>query len=220
MEGIVAPLGKYVPDKERTNKFLSELKAFCSKNSIKLYLISGYHKDVAQQKLSDSFLRNFFDKEYFLFVNHDYINSKSETDKKLHLDNLEKNPEFNDSYFKQVAIQNVLKENSLEPSDALLLSDDLWVDGYYTTRFSKIDFAIFEENIADRGNPVERISGLAYFKLDFSSVKILLENFPKVDYTALNKYVFEKMKEVLMKDVDFSGLIKKQIEKTQGNLGE
>jgi hypothetical protein len=103
-----------------------------------------------------------------------------------------------DSYFKQVLIQEKLVELNLLQKDVLLLSDDVWVDGYYTTRFSNVDFAIFEGNICDRGKKVSRIQGLAYFNFDFSSVESLLRDFPVVDYSFLDRYVFNEMKKVLV----------------------
>lgn len=106
-------------------------------------------------------------------------------------------------------IQKFLKENNFESKDAILFCEDIWVDAYYTTRFSKIDFALFENNLRDRGKKTDRISGLAYFNLDFNSVKILIENFSKTDLSLLDKFVFTKMQETLLKDVDFSNVVKK-----------
>ncbi|MDD3083874.1 MAG: hypothetical protein PHP82_02520, partial [Candidatus ainarchaeum sp.] len=138
-----------------------------------------------------------------------YISSKNENDEKLHRNNLEKDSSFNDSFFKQTIISKILIEKNLQKEDAILFCNDVWVDGYYTMRFSKIDFAIFENNIVDRGKKIEKILGLIYFNFNFSSVKKLLEDFPVVDYSFLEKYVFEVMKGVLMKDVDLNKLKEK-----------
>jgi len=200
MEGILAPLGNYSPDKEKVTLFLNELTSFSKKNKIELFLVSGHHEPIAKQILHKHEFSKFFDENHFLCVDELYISKKEVADRDLHKENLKKDKFFLDNYFKQVAIQQLLKEKDLNERDALLLSDDIWVDGYYTTRFSKIDFAIFEENITDRGNKVDRINGLAYFSFDFSSVKKLLSDFPKVDLSGLDKYVFEIMKKVLVGD--------------------
>jgi hypothetical protein len=198
MEGVLSHFGSYVPDKKKVELFLKKLSVFCKKNKVELFLVSGHHESVASKKMLEHKFHAFFDEEHFLFVDENYISKKDEVDRKLHQDALEKDPHFVDTYFKQVMIQKILAEKKFSPKDALLLSDDLWVDGYYNIRFSKIDFAIFEGNILERGKPAKKIDGLAYFTLDFSSVKKLLENFPVVDNSFLDRFVFEEMKKVLV----------------------
>ena len=44
-------------------------------------------------------------------------------------------------------------------------------------------------------------------------VKVLLENFPEVDLKPLDKFIFDTMKKVLLRDADFSGVVKKVLEK-------
>ncbi len=200
MEGVLSSIAHYKADEKKASVFLKELTKFCKSNKIELYLVSGYHEPVALEKFSENKFNEFFDKKHFLYVSEDYISKKADADKELHKKNLEKDKNFLDNYHKQVVILDLLKEKDLHPKDVLLLSDDIWVDGYYTNRFSKIDFAIFEGNVVDRGKVVERINGLAYFSLDFSSVKILLESFPTTNMAALDKYVFEIMKAALVGD--------------------
>ncbi len=216
LEGVLSSFGNYIPNPRRLKNFLDDLIPYCKKKKVELSIISGHHCIVAQKKLHDGELHPYFDKEHFLCVDEEYISSKAEVDQKLHRDGLEKDPHFIDSYFKQGAIQKVLSEKKIPLKNALLLGDDLWVDGYYTMRFSKIDFALFEENLLDRGKSIQPISGLAYFKLEFDSVKSLIEKFPKVDNSALDKYVFESMKKVLVGD-NFADAIKKGLMNRTGN---
>jgi hypothetical protein len=200
MEGVLSSQGSYKADEKVVLKFLKELTKFCKSSKIELFLVSAHHESVAEGKFCENKFNEFFDKKHFLCVSDDYISKKADADKELHMKNLEKDKNFLDNYHKQVVILELLKERDLHPKDALLLSDDIWVDGYYTNRFSKIDFAIFEGNVVDRGKSIERINGLAYFSLDFSSVKILLDNFPPTSTVALDKYVFDIMKAALVGD--------------------
>lgn len=215
MEGILTSFGDYSPDAKKVADFLTKLTSFSKKNKIELYLLSAYHESVAKPIYSEAKLSKFFDKEHCLFVHDDYIQSKAEVDKKIHLDNLAKDKNYGDTYAKQVLISELLNKKDMSMGDALLLADDVWVDGYYSIRFSKIDFAIFENNILDRGKPIQRFSGLAYFNFDFDSVKQLIENFPVVNTAALEKYVFEVMKAALVGDKVMdsikTGLIKKSL---------
>lgn len=211
MEGLLLSDKEYEVNEGEAKVFLKELSDFCKGKEIKLCLISGFHEKVANKKFNDSYLKEYFDERNFLYVNENYIEEKGDNDKKLFLENLGKDPEFNDSYFKQVAMQKFLEENSIEKEAALLLSDDVWVDGFYSTKFSKIDFAIFEDNIVDRGNPIGKIEGLPYFSFNFDSVKSLMENFPVVDFFHLKKFVNDAMTKVLLKDVDFSKVIEKKM---------
>lgn len=207
----------YSVDVDKAKTFVKELTDFCDSKGIKVFFLSGFHKNVVLEKIKKSFFNDFFSEDTFFCVDDSYIAGKEETDAKLHKDNLEKDSYFRDAYFKQTIINSKLKELSLEPKDVLLLGNDIWVDGYYTMKFSKVDFALFKDNLMDRGKPAEPISGLAYYTLDFDSVKLLLENFPKVDFSALDKYVFNTMKDVLLKDVDFSGVVKKAMDRRMNN---
>lgn len=217
LEGVLSSFGSYVPNERRLKNLLDDLIPYCKKKKVELFIISGHHETIAQKKLLEAELHTYFDKGHFLFVDEEYISSKAEVDQKLHRDGLEKDPHFIDSYFKQVAIQKILAQKKIPQKDALLFGDDLWVDGYYTMRFSKIDFALFEENLLDRGKQIQLVSGLAYFKLEFDSVKLLIEKFPKVDNSALDKYVFEAMKKVLIGDNFVEAVKRGLVKKTQNN---
>ncbi len=200
LEGLLTNYKNYTAIDSKVRELMKNLHDFCKENKIELYLVSGHHETVAKQKMMEKEFHKFVDEKHFVFVDELYIESKAEEDKKLHRENLAKDPMFNDSFFKQVLIQRVLKEKDLNEKDALLLCNDVWVDGYYTTRFSKIDFALFEGNLTDRGNKIDRLNGLAYFNFDFDSVKQLLTDFPVVNIASLDKYVFEVMKTVLVGD--------------------
>ena len=200
LEGVLTGYKDYAPNDAKVKEFVESLHNFCKENKIEVFLVSGHNETVAKQKMIEKKFHKFFDEKHFVFVDELYIESKTEDDKKLHRDNLAKDPSFNDSFFKQILIQRVLKEKDLNERDALLLCNDIWVDGYYTSRFSKIDFALFEENLTDRGKKVERINGLAYFTFDFGSVKQLLVNFPNVNLSSLDKYVFDLMNKFLVGD--------------------
>jgi hypothetical protein len=213
MEGVLLQYLSYQPNERIVHSFIEDLAEYCRKNSVELFLVSGYYEKVAKKKLNENSFNKYFDENHFLFVNDYYISSKAEADKDLHKFNLETNPEFNDSYFKQIIIQDILKQKKLSHECALLLGNDIWLDGYYTIRFSKIDFAIFEENILDRGKPVNNINGLAYFSLDFDSVEQLIESFPLTNHSSLDKHVFESMKKVFVGDSFVEAVKKGMIQK-------
>lgn len=217
LEGLLVDYKSYVADDSKVKDFMKNLHSFCKESNIEVYLVSGHHESVAKQKMMEKEFHKFVDSNHFVFVDELYIESKGYEDKKIHRDNLKKDVEFNDSFFKQVLIQRVLKEKDLNEKDALLLCNDIWVDGYYTTRFSKIDFALFENNLTDRGNKVERVNGLAYFNFDFDSVKQLLIDFPCVNFISLDKYVFEVMKTVLVGDSVKDSIRQSILKKKMGN---
>ncbi len=210
-EGILANYQEYKVDEARAQKFFKKLSEFCLENKIDLYVVSGYHEKIAKKGFLESFVSKELKESNFFFVDENYLLSKADMDEKLHRSNLEKDPNFNDSFFKQTIVSKILAEKKLSVKDSLLLCNDVWVDAYYTTRFSKTDFALFEDNITDRGKKIGKVSGLAYFDFDFSSVEKLLNIFPETDFSALDKIVFEEMKKVLFKDVDLSKLKEKAI---------
>ncbi len=199
-EGVLLPFKDFFPNERRARLFFEQLADFCEKKKILLYVLSGFHESVAHKKFDESFLKGKFDKKNFVCATEKYVLNKTVADQKIYREKISSDPEFNDSFFKQVFIESVLKEKKVSQKDALLFGDDVWVDGYYTMRFSKIDFALFEEHLVDRGNKVDRLNGLAYFSLDFNSAKILIEKFPQINTASLDKFVFETMKKVLIGD--------------------
>jgi hypothetical protein len=216
LEGVLTGYKEYVPNDAKVKEFVESLHSFCKENKIEVFLVSGHHETIAKQKMFEKKFHEFFDEKHFVFVDEIYIESKTEDDKKLHRDNLAKDLEFNDSFFKQILIQRILKEKDLNEKDVLLLCNDVWVDGYYTSRFSKVDFALFEDNLTDRGKKIDRINGLAYFNFDFDSVKQLLIDFPNTNLGSLDKYVFDVMNKVLVGD-NIKSSIKQSILKKRVN---
>ena len=217
LEGVLTNYKEYVANDAKVKEFVKLLSSFCKENKIEVFLVSGHHETIAKQKMIEKKFHTYFDESHFAFVDEKYIESKGEEDKKLHKDGLSKDVNFNDSFFKQVFIQRLLKEKDLNEKDALLLCNDIWVDGYYTSRFSKIDFALFEENLTDRGNKTERLSGLAYFNFDFDTVKQLFMDFPDVNLVALDRYIFDVMNKVLVGD-NVKNSIKQSILKKKMNV--
>ncbi|MDD4251208.1 MAG: hypothetical protein PHX27_03385 [Candidatus ainarchaeum sp.] len=206
-EGFLVNNLDYVVDEKKANFFIKKVFEFCKNNNIELFLISGLHEKVVLKKFENSFLKEFITKEHFFFVTDEYISLKHESDEQLHIDNLKNNEFFVDSFFKQTIISKLLAEKNISPNESILFCNDVWVDGYYTTKFSKSNFVIFENNITDRGKKIDKINGLIYFNFDSNPNELFGELV--IDYSSLNKYVFDVMKDVLLKDVDFSKLKKK-----------
>ena len=200
---------------QKSEEFVKQLTFFCKEKEIKLILLSGIHEKAAVEKFNSSFLKKYFSDEDFFYVDENYINSKSELDKKLYLKKLHEDSSFEDSFSKQVFMTDLLSKNSFSPKEALLLCNDVWVDAYYTTRFSKVNFALFMDNLKNRNNPADLISGLIYFTLNFSEVISILESFPLVDTTALEKLVFEEIKKSLIPPEAMSSIINKRISQLQ-----
>jgi len=150
MEGILLSHKDYSPNPKRVSAFVKKLTGFCKKENIDLYLLSGFHEIIAKKEFKKSGFEKYFDKGHFLFVDEEYISNKADIDEKIHRESLEKDPEFVDSYFKQIVIQKIIEKDSVPNESVLLLCNDIWVDAYYTTRFSKVDFALFEENILEQ----------------------------------------------------------------------
>lgn len=209
-------LGAYSPDSVAVGSFLEKLKNYCAEHAVELFLVSGYSEVVADRVAVENSMEKYFDKDHFLRVNDAYVSSKSEMDRQMYDLALSKDPDFVDGYFKQVVIQQVLAEKGLKKTDALLLCNDIWVDGYYTRRFSGIDFALYEGNLCDRGKPTGPVIGLAYFNLEINSVVPLIENFPQVNFGALEKYIFDSMQKALIGDEGVESLRKSMEKKKFG----
>ena len=111
MEGILLYNKEYSPNAKRVSDFISKLSKFCKKEKVDLYLLSGFHEKVSKREFKKSGFGKYFDKEHFLFVDEKYISEKADVDEKIHRDALENDPGFVDSYFKQIAILNMIIKN-------------------------------------------------------------------------------------------------------------
>ncbi len=84
--------------------------------------------------------------------------------------------------------------------NSVLFGHDLCFDGFYTARFSKVDFVLVKEALSDRDNPIpEKINGLNYISITDADLKnVMLWTFPKADLRYLENYTFNKLKQELI----------------------
>lgn len=201
MEDVLVP-GKIDSgvDAAEVRKILGNLHRMEEKNALTMVLISGYCEKIAKRLVGKFGLGSFFRGENIFSVTEDYINSKAEIDREMHLANLKKDASFKDEYFKQHIIRQFL-EKGIPKEQMLLIGHDAWTDGFYTMRFSGIDFALVREAYSERHKAArERVKGLVYIKRKWGDIRRVIKNFPKPDYSALDRHCYETMKEHLLGD--------------------
>ncbi|MBU0636381.1 hypothetical protein KKE06_05130 [Candidatus Micrarchaeota archaeon] len=181
------------------------------------FLVTGYTKEKVIPLLEKAGLKDFFDEKHLFFVTKEYIDSKEEVDRKLHETELEKDPFFKDEYFKQVTVDKISEELNIPKQKMILIGHDLWFTGFYTMRFSKIDFALIRSALSNRGKPQQEIiKGLTYFNrtwVDFR--KLLTGSFPVSNNAFLDRYIQEFLKKELLGEKGINSLVaarKKQLE--------
>jgi hypothetical protein len=189
---------------------LATLEKKFEEKGFHLFLITGLPEKVALDKIRENNLGEYFKVGHLFFVNESYINSKAEVDKVLYEQHLEKDPAFKDEYFKQVIIEKIATNFKLEKKDLILIGNDIWTEGYYTDRFSKIDFAIIESANASLGiKKNEKIPAITYIPRTWEAIQnILLNDFPTHDPAPLEKFVFKVMSEKLTEGTQIGGLTK------------
>jgi hypothetical protein len=205
---------------KRAIEVLDFLSEFSNKNKIKIYLITGLSKEKAKQKIDSLGLKKYFDDNSIFYANDDYINSKSEEDKTRHVQNLEKNPEFVDHYLKQHVLLLLIKKGEIKKQDSILIGNDILFDGFYTARFSGIDFALVKELLTNRGEPTNtKPNGINYISLTTSDFeKIIYGQLPKQNIQELEKTVFDDLSKQLVGS-QFKNAIKKNILERQKKHG-
>lgn len=214
LEDILIP-GPIEPtiDMEAVNRILkelSELEGKYEKQGFHLFLMTGLPQAIAMQKIHEHKLGEYFKAGHVFSVDQEYLMTKEEIDLSLYQKNIEKNPHFKDEYFKQVMIEKIAKDFKVDKSRMLLIGNDVWTEGYYTCRFSKIDFAIIKSASASLGvKKEEPVSGVLYIDRTWDAVqKMLTEPIPPHDCVALEKYVFKIMGEKLTEGTAIGGLAK------------
>lgn len=191
-------------------KELSELERKYENDGFHIFLMTGLPSAVAMKKIHEHKLGEYFKAGHVFSVDQDYLMSKEEIDRSLYQKNIEKNPHFKDEYFKQVMIEKIAKDFNIEKEKMILIGNDVWTEGYYTCRFSKIDFAIIKSASASLGEKKEGlIPGVVYIERTWDAIqKILLEPIPPHDCVALEKFVFKIMGEKLTEGTAIGGLAK------------
>ena len=197
-------------DKEKTNVIMNYLKGMQENGLINLYMITGFHEEKAKKLIEENNLYEFFKKENSFYVTKDYIHGKEEIDKQRHLQSLEQDPYFVDEYFKQKILIDFFEKGTLKKEETVLVGHDIWFDGFYSMRFSKVDFMLIEKSLSDRNRPIpEKIQGLNY--MDFSQAdlkKLILGKFPQADLRYLETYTFAVLKEQLFPKGELNKIIK------------
>lgn len=212
LEDVLIP-GKIEPDFKMKAVFaiLKNLKTLEKKfPRFRFFAISGYSTDEAVKRIEQFGLKEFFPEGRLFTVNKAYLESKEEVDKTLYEQNIQKNPEFKDEYFKQVMIEEIAKKFNYEKEEMILIAHDIWTEGYYTKRYSRIDFAIIKSAQASNGEKKpEEIKKLVYINRAWGDVeKLIRADFPKPEYAFLEAFVLSKMKEKLFEGTNLGALSK------------
>ncbi len=157
----------------------------------KLALVSGYSAGEGWKKLDATGFQKFFRPENVFFAEKDYVDSMGEVDRQRHLENLGKNPLFQDDYFKQKALAKLVEAGHLEKNEIVFVGHDLLTDAYYSQRFSRIHVALIKNALSLRHAKSKIIvKGLTYLALDWADFKkLLLGKKPEPDYSFLKRFI-------------------------------
>ncbi len=157
----------------------------------KLALVSGYSAEEGWKKLNAAGVQKFFRPENIFFAEKEYVDSMGEIDRKRHLENIGKNPLFQDDYFKQKALAKLVEAERLEKNEIVFVGHDLLTDAYYSQRFSCIHAALIKNALSLRHAKSKIIvKGLTYLALDWKDFKkLLLGKKPEPDYSFLKRFI-------------------------------
>ena len=200
---------------EKNLGVLEFLKDLESKGIVELFLICGRERAKASDEIAKNGLDRFLRKENIFFITDSYLNSKEEVDRERYVSNLEKDPGFIDEFFKQRVIMDLNASGTVSREECVLIGHDLWFDGFYTSRFSGIDFALIRESLSERHVPSQDIPKwihcIDFTIFDFTS--LILGKQPKQDTKMLETYIFRKLSRELVDPKELAGMVKKVQEK-------
>ena len=176
----------------------------------RFFVVSGYSIAEGNKRLEQHGLKKFVQEDRVFFVNQEYLEGREEVDKKLYEKNIAQNPEFKDEYFKQKVIEDIAAKFDYAKEDMVLIGHDVWTEGYYTFRFSQIEFALIRSAHASLGEKKEdEIKNLTYINRTWEDiVKLIKGEFPKPDYALLQKFFLDKMGEKLFEGTKVGALKK------------
>lgn len=181
-------------------EILSNLKALEEKFYFHALLVSAYSEAVAMEKIKKFKLDQYFKPENIFTVTKAYIDSKEELDRTLYLKGIENDREFQDEFIKQVTIDNYASGNKVPKEQMLLIGHDLLLEGFYTLRYSQIDFALLKESLSYSRQKLGRmIKGVPYIRRKWPDIRdLILGKAKKPDYKFMESYVYSRLNEGLL----------------------
>ncbi len=178
-------------------------------SGFRFFAITGLAENKARKKVKDHGLEGLLGGKRMFVVDDRYIASKKEMDRKLYVKHIKEDPGFKDEFLKQVVISKMKDELGYKKPQIAFVGHDVWTEGFYTRRFSEIDFAIVEESASSLGKKMDKkIRGIVYVKRNWSGLERVLRWQETPDYSDLDKFVFDTMKERLFEGTKLRGLAK------------
>ncbi len=204
--------------REKTDLVMKFLKGLESMGLIELFLISGREKHKAIAEIAGAGLKKFFKKENIFLLNDSYLNSRAEPDRERYDANLAKDPFFTDDFFKQSVLTGLLSTGKIMRENAVLIGHDLWFDGFYTARYSGIDFVLLRDSFSERNVPSSQIPGWVhctdFSREDFES--LIAGKIPKTDAKVLESYIFKHLAREMVDAKELAVMMKKAQDKRTG----
>jgi len=209
--------------KDMNIDYLNDLVAFCKENNIKMHLVTGLRKEIAEPIIKENNLLNYFDEKNIAYIDDTYLNSLSPEDKELKEKKYKENPIAEDDYHKI----HFLKHNNLDTDDSLVIGHDVWTDAFYVRRYTKANIILVKETFSNNHKPfIEDIKKLHVITPDYELFKKYLVEKPEFDYSYLNSYATKALQRNLIGAIDFAKLDmasiikKKQEQEIQKKLKE
>lgn len=172
----------------------------------KLALVSGYSREQGWKKLKETGFQKFFRPENVFFAEKEYVDSMDEIDRQKHLDNMAKDPLFQDDYFKQKALEKLVAAENIGKDEVVFVGHDLLTDAYYSQRFSGVHVALIKNALSLRHIKSKIvIKGLTYLALDWKDFKkLLLGKKPQPNYSYLKRFIENYLSKELFGSMDFA----------------
>jgi len=202
-------------DRAGVDETLGLLAGLQEKGWVELFLIAGQQKAKAQAKIDAAGLGKYFSQGNIFFVNDAYLSSKAALDRERHMAQLKKDPGFVDDFFTQHVLTGLIGSGRVKPKECCLVGHDLWTDAFYTARFSKIDFVLVRSALSERAVRVQQeYRWVNIIDLNGADIKkVLLWTLRSTDPKIIESHIFNRLKKEFLQGTDFSGLVKKTLEK-------
>ncbi len=213
-------------DSKKIIQILENLQKLSEKTGlVKVFVVSGYTKEIMDQKLSESGLSKFFPESHILYVNQEYLDSKEPMDREIYDQQKQKDPLFKDEYFKQKMLDKLSIDLNVPKSSMVFIGHDVWFDAFYSQRFSKVDFVLVKDALANQNQKFERIiKGLNYIHMDWDEIrKILLGKLPEAELDQLKNFIQFQLQAKLVSPQTMGRLIEarqEQLKKRADTAGE
>jgi len=185
--------------------YLAKLSDYCRESKVNLWLITGLLEENGRKIVVANGLDKIFSQDKIIYLTKAYLEHLSEMDRSLREERCRADPDYCDDYFKVFFLNDLVDKGVISKEKTLFVGHDVWADGFYLRRYSKIDFLLLESTLSNNHKlHIDKVYGLHIIKPSLEIFQDYLSNEKKFDYSSLDRFAGNVLQQNILGKIDLS----------------